>query len=188
MSITKPLELAYGLSNLTNLTSKTIRLRLVEVEDAEFIFLLRTDNRYNQHISDIDDDLEKQRAWLRAYKKAEARGEQYYFIIERRDGRKCGTVRVYDLQEESFSWGSWILNNEKSRSAAIESMMLAFKLGFEFLGYENSHFEARKKNIKAVSYILKCGAIITSEDDDYVYLGFDKATYSKKLRDFARFL
>ena len=89
-------------------------------------------------------DLASQQAWIRKYKQDEANGSQFYFIIERLDGTKCGTVRVYDLREDSFCWGSWILNESKTRYSALESAFLVYRFGFEELGFKNSHFDVMK--------------------------------------------
>lgn len=108
-----------------NLESKTVRLRLVEESDAEFILSLRLDERYNRFLSEVDPKLEAQRSWIRAYKTEEQEGREFYFIIERNDGVPCGTVRVYDFKDDSFCWGSWIQQLSPSNS---DSRMLN---GFE---------------------------------------------------------
>lgn len=140
------------------LTAKTIKMRFVEEADAEFILSLRTDEKYNKHLSPVRQDLEAQEIWIRNYKKDEAAREQFYFIIERLDGTRCGTVRVYDLRPDSFSWGSWILNEEKTRFAAIESAFLVYDFGFGDLGFDKCHFEVRKGNSKVISFHEKMGA------------------------------
>ncbi|MDZ4304962.1 MAG: GNAT family N-acetyltransferase, partial [Pseudomonas sp.] len=98
-----------------NLESKTVRLRLIEESDAEFVLKLRLDNNYNQFLSSVNPSIEAQREWINKYKGDEQKGIQYYFIIERLDGVPCGTVRLYDFKGNSFCWGSWILNEDKTR-------------------------------------------------------------------------
>jgi len=151
------------------LESKTIRLRYVEVNDAEFILSLRLDSRYNLFLSSVENDLESQRKWIKKYKKEEEDGTQFYFIIERHDGTPCGTVRIYDLRENSFCWGSWILNENKSKYAAIESALLVYQYGFEYLGFTKSHFDVMKKNLKVIDFHKKFGAQIVDEDSDNLY-------------------
>jgi len=98
------------------LTSKTVKMRLVEESDAEFIVGLRVDEKYNKHLSAVTGDVEAQVNWIRRYKADEADKLQFYFIIERLDGTRCGTVRIYDIVGDSFCWGSWILNEEKTKN------------------------------------------------------------------------
>lgn len=101
------------------LESKSIRLRFVEDPDAEFILSLRLDDRYNTFLSSVSPDVEAQKKWIRKYKDDERNGIQYYFIIERLDGTPCGTVRIYDIRNDSFCWGSWILNEKKNTVCSI---------------------------------------------------------------------
>ena len=103
------------------LESKSIRLRLIESADAEFILKLRVDERYNQFLSAVTPNIEMQREWIASYKNDEHKKLQYYFIIERNDGTPCGTVRLYDFKGDSFTWGSWILNEDKTPYSALES-------------------------------------------------------------------
>ena len=156
------------------LKSKTIQIRLVEEFDAEFILKLRLDPNYNQFLSSVNPDIEAQREWIRIYKNDEKKGKQFYFIIERLDGTQCGTVRIYDLIRDSCSWGSWILNEEKTRYAALESAFLVYEYGFNHLGFNNSHFEVRKGNDKVASFHKKMGAVKTSEDDMNEYFHINK--------------
>jgi RimJ/RimL family protein N-acetyltransferase len=156
-----------------NLESKTIRLRLIEVSDAEFVLSLRLDARYNQFLSTVSSDINGQQQWIKQYKVDEVEGLQYYFIIERNDGVPCGTIRVYDLKEDSFCWGSWILNEDKTRYAALESAFLIYKFGFETLGFRKSHFDVMKGNDRVVSFHKKMGAIQVGEDKCNYYFEID---------------
>ncbi len=161
------------------LESKTIRLRLVEETDAEFILKLRLDEKYNQFLSSVNPDLQSQKDWIKKYKDEEKAKNQFYFIIERLDRTPCGTVRVYDLKEDSFCWGSWILNEDKTRYAALESAFLVYKFGFEVLGFKKSHFDVMKGNERVVSFHKNMGAKETGEDEQNYYFEItDSAVYS----------
>lgn len=166
------------------LTSKSVRMRLVEATDAEFILSLRLDERYNSFISKVDNDVESQRRWIVNYKNDEAQKRQFYFIIERLDGTPCGTVRIYDLRADSFCWGSWILNENKTRYAAIESALLVYEYGFTVLGFEKSHFEVLKGNLKVVDFHKKFGAVVVSEDDNNFYFEIAKVDVAKTAEKF----
>lgn len=170
------------------LSAKTIQLRLIEPTDAEFVLSLRLDNRYNSYISKVVDDLEMQRRWINEYKRDEEKKLQFYFIIERLDGTPCGTVRIYDLKPDSFCWGSWILNENKTRYAAIESALLVYKYGFEVLGYEKCHFEVMKDNSKVIDFHRKFGAEIVSEDENNYYFIINKIDVTKAAEKFTSFI
>jgi RimJ/RimL family protein N-acetyltransferase len=157
-----------------NLEYKNIKLRLVEAKDADFILSLRLDQKYNRYLSKVVADVEAQRAWIESYKVDEADGKQYYFIIERIDGTPCGTIRIYDLTSDSFCWGSWILNHNKTKYAALESAFLVYRYGFDFLGFNKSHFEVLKDNQGVIEFHQRMGALVVGEDDINIYFEISK--------------
>ena len=153
------------------LISKTIHFRLVEISDAKFIHSLRVNDLYNRYISHVDDNVDKQIEWLKEYKKREAIGKEYYFIIQRNlDNKPIGTVRLYDFLEgeNSFCWGSWILNEDKTHYSALESALIIYDFAFLELGFHRCHMDIRKQNSKAVQFHKKFGVKIIAESDiDY---------------------
>lgn len=161
------------------LQSKSIRLRLIEESDAEFVLKLRLDERYNQYLSSVTPDLEAQKSWIAKYKGEEHEQIQFYFIIERIDGASCGTVRIYDLKEDSFCWGSWILDESKTRYAALESAFLVYQFGFSTLGYKKSHFDVRKGNEKVISFHEKMGATRVGSDMENIYFEITEDAVNK---------
>jgi RimJ/RimL family protein N-acetyltransferase len=166
---------------MITLKSKSIKFRLIAEEDAEFVLSLRLDSRYNSFLSEVGADLEAQKKWISSYKKDEKSGVQYYFIIERLDGIPCGTVRLYDFCGDSFCWGSWILNEDKTQYAALESAFLVYKFGFEELGFKKCHFDVMKGNQQVLSFHEKLGAVKTGEDESNFYFEIEpKVIFAKK--------
>lgn len=170
------------------LSAKSIKLRLVETSDAEFILNLRLDEKYNSFISKVDNDLDSQRSWIEKYKKDEKNNRQFYFIIETVDGKRCGTVRIYDLTADSFCWGSWILNHDKTRYSSIESALLVYQYGFEKLGFDKCHFDVMKDNTKVVEFHKRFGAKIVREDAVNFYFQITKDDVEKNTKKFEKFL
>lgn len=161
-------------------------MRLIQESDASFILSLRTDERYNQYLSTVKYDLNAQIEWIRKYKALESKGEQFYFIIETNESKPCGTVRIYDLKEDSFCWGSWILSENKTKYAALESAYLVYKFGFEKLSFKKSHFDVRKGNKKVIDFHKKFGAVQVDEDDDNYYYEITKESVEKTISKFSR--
>lgn len=174
-----------------NHEAKTIKLRLAECADAEFINDLRVSEKYNKHLSKVSGDVEQQREWLSSYKIRENEGREYYFIILRKsDSLRIGTVRLYDFLDDkkSFCWGSWILNEDKTNSSAIESALLVYKIAFEELGFERSHFDVRKDNLKVVDFHLKLGASMVNESElDYFFI-YEKEVFNKFSVKYKKFM
>ncbi|WP_288365937.1 GNAT family N-acetyltransferase [uncultured Marinobacter sp.] len=160
---------------MMQLQSKTLKLRLVEESDAEFILSLRLDERYNAFLSSITPDIEAQKQWIKLYKYDELARNQFYFIIERSDGIPCGTIRVYDLRKDSFCWGSWILNQNKTRYAALESAFLIYEFGFKNLGFKKSHFDVMKGNKGVIKFHQRMGAVQIDEDEQNLYFEITKS-------------
>lgn len=168
------------------LVANSIYIRLVEYSDAEFICQLRNNQNLNSYISNSPNDVEAQRKWIEEYKKRELQEKEYYFIICRNDNDlPIGTVRLYDFKpnRESFCWGSWILNDNKTASSALESALLVYQFGFEYLSFKQSHYDVRKGNDKVHSFHLKMGAVKVFEDDIDIHYIFKEEEYlANKIR------
>ena len=135
---------------------REVSLRLAEESDAAAIFRLRADPRLNSHLSPIGGDVESQREWLRDYKRREKKGEEFYYMIVVA-GDDCGAVRLYDFSGDSFTWGSLILD-VKNPALALESIALAYRIGFESLGFARARFDVRRENRRVLALHRRLGA------------------------------
>lgn len=155
-----------------------LRLRLVTAEDADYIHGLRTDPTYNTHLSTVTGTVEDQRRWIEAYKAQEAAGKEYYYVIERRDdGQRCGVVRLYGVEGDHFTWGSWILDANKPPKAALESAVLIYEVGFHHLGLSQAIFDVRRDNVRTLAFHRRFGASETGRDDVNVYFDYTRARH-----------
>lgn len=147
--------------------------------DATFILSLRTDIKKSKYLSNTSPELERQISWLEDYAK---RNDQVYFIIENQSGEALGTVRLYDPQGFSFCWGSWILKDGAPQSAAIESALMVYAYAIKHLGFNQSHFDVRKKNKGVWLFHERFGAERIGEtDQDYLYrIGLDEISISQQ--------
>jgi hypothetical protein len=64
------------------------------------------------------------------YEEKDAQGLEYYFVIESKQHEDLGLVRVYDLQLNSFCWGSWLIKDGAPQTTAIQSALLVYEFGF----------------------------------------------------------
>ncbi len=174
-----------------SLKSKTIHFKLIEENDAEFICSLRANPDLNKHLSPSTAIVDEQKKWIKNYKERENSNLEYYFIIYRNDNNeKVGTIRLYDFKDtpKSFCWGSWILNENKTRYAAIESALLVYKIAFEELNFEQSHFDVRRENIGVHNFHIKMGAIqVDGNEIDNFYI-FPAKKYFETLPEYQNFL
>lgn len=146
-----------------------LAFRLATREDAEFILKLRLDPAKNRYLSPVPPSVEVQRRWLEA---TAADPEQLYFIIQTKDGKAVGAVRLYNPEYRSFTWGSWILSGEAPKSSAVESTLMVYHLGRE-LGFETALFDVRRDNEKVWQYHERMGARRIQETGSDIYYIMD---------------
>jgi RimJ/RimL family protein N-acetyltransferase len=163
-----------------------VDLRLVELDDAAFILSLRLDERLNRHITRTDAGFDRQVEWLRQYKEREREKGEFYFIIQDKAGNPCGTLRLYDFQGDSFCWGSWIMQPGSPGKAALESALLAYRCGFEELGFARSHFEVDKANDRVVAFHQRFGATVVREDEKNYYFQFSRTDFESACLRYAK--
>lgn len=157
------------LDTLAEIRGHRLTLRLVQPDDAVYIHALRTNPTYNQHLSSVTGTVADQRAWITAYKARETAGLEYYYVIVRHDGVRCGVVRLYDIAEDRFTWGSWILDHNKPAKAALESAVLSFGVGFDGLGLAKALFDVRRANTHATTFYRRFGATEIGQDAENIY-------------------
>ena len=152
-------------------------LRLITPEDAAYVHGLRLDPAYNAHLSEVRGTVADQRGWIESYKTREAAGQEFYYIITRSDGTRCGTVRLYDITSDSFTWGSWILDQNKPRKAALESAVLSFGAGFDGLGAALAHVDVRRDNTHATAFYRRFGMTETHRTDRDIFFTYPRARF-----------
>ncbi|WP_187106332.1 GNAT family N-acetyltransferase [Fusobacterium mortiferum] len=154
-----------------NLKGKIINLRLVKEKDADFILKLRTNKELSKFISPTDINLEEQIKWLKNYKIRENKKDEFYFIIETKDGTPCGTVRIYNInyKNKETTWGSFILDKTRPDGASNEVIELSLNFILKILGLEKIYLDVRKENYKAIHIYEKNGFIRIGEDEENYY-------------------
>ena len=172
--------------SVTRMEGPNLVLRLIKPKDAAYVHSLRTNSAYNSHLSRVIDGIDDQREWIENYKVREAAGQEVYYVIERKDGVRCGLVRMYDFGSEHFTWGSWILDENKPYKAALESALLSFGVGFRMLGKKRAMVDVRVGNKKAIAFYRRFGMVQTHSDCKNIYFEYPResfeATYDLHMR------
>lgn len=164
-------------ADIARVEGPNLLLRLIQLEDAQYVHALRTDPVYNRHLSEVRGTAEDQRLWIEGYKAREAEGREFYYVIERKDGVRCGLVRLYDISSDSFTWGSWILDANKLRKAALESAVLSFGVGFNMLGRYRALVDVRVQNEHAIAFYRRLGMAESRRTMQDVYFVYLRARY-----------
>lgn len=162
---------------------------LVGLDDAEFICGLRADPSLNRHLSPTSPSVDDQRAWIARYKADEQQGRQCYYVIRRTDdSTRCGVVRLYDIGQGRFTWGSWILGANKPDKAALESAVMVYRIGFDALALERAVFDVRNDNGHVLEFHRRFGASETGRDDENTYFEYCAADFRAAYPGFDRIL
>ncbi|MCT7557141.1 GNAT family N-acetyltransferase [Aliarcobacter butzleri] len=171
-----------------NIIGKNIQLRTVEVVDAEFIFEMRQNQDKTKYLSKVTGTVESQKEWIKSYKQRENEKKEFYFVIELKDSEKLGLVRMYDFQNESFCWGSWLIKENAPKTTAIESALQIYEFAFYKLNFSKSHFEVQKGNDKVIAFHQRFGAKIVDENEKEIFFNFEKSDYEIIKEKYKRYL
>jgi RimJ/RimL family protein N-acetyltransferase len=164
---------------------KTINLREIEEDDAEFVVRLRTDADLSRHLSPIEDNIEEQKAYIRGYKEKE---NEWYMVIESKDGERYGLGRIYDVTEESFVPGSWIIKKDAPRHTGIESIVTLYEYTFVKLGLKRADIRVRIDNTKIIAFHERFGAIRSGENEKDVCLVLTREAYERTRMKYKKYL
>ena len=143
------------------------KIRLVRTTDAEFILSLRCNDKKSKYLHKTEFDINKQTQYI---KNCLNRDDEWYFIITRKNDEPIGTYRIYDLRENSFCIGSWLMIDDCSPMEVLEGEYLVKMFAFEKTGFKNFHFDVRKGNKKVIRYHKIMGAKQVGETElDYLF-------------------
>lgn len=162
---------------MTPVSGSNLRLRLIEETDSAYVHALRINPAYNMHLSAVAGDVADHAAWIQAYKTRKAAGQEYYFIIDRHDGTRCGTVRLYDILCDTCTWGSWILDQNKTRKAALENVFLSFEFGFLGIDLSKALVDGHAGNCHALEFSQRLGVIELRQDDQDISFTYPRSRF-----------
>ena len=131
-----------------------LRIRLAGLDDARFLFDLRTDPKLTRYIPPLS-DFASHYAWL---EKNLPRADDYLFIAEELNPEAAkGIISIHDISfaDRSGYIGRWIMKPESG--CAFEAIRLAYVFAFEMLKLERIWTETLVKNQPVVSFHLGVG-------------------------------
>lgn len=163
-------------SPVNRIPGTTVDLRLVAVEDAEFILSLRLEPAINRFMSPVRNDVGAQARWIEEYLERNLLGLEYYFIIESKQGEKLGTVRMYDIESDRFTWGSWMVRPGSPKGTGTEGAMLMYRFAFYQLNLSLGSFYVSKGN-PSLECHKRMGAQIVQETESEVLYEIRKSDF-----------
>lgn len=165
-------------SSIQRVEGPNLTLRLIQPEDAAYVYGLRTNPEYSAYLSEVTGTVDDQRRWIEGYKAREADLREFYYVIERKEGIRCGLVRLYDIEADRFTWGSWILDENKPPKAALESAVLSFGVGFEGLGRDLAQVDVRIDNTHAEAFYRRFGMTETHRTELDIFFVYLRAQFN----------
>ena len=150
-----------------------LKFRLATIEDAEFIWNIRNHKYKSRHLNEIGNSVEEQVKWLKEYKKREYRGKEYYFVIEDENCIPRGLFRIYNIEDESATAGSWIFTDDAPHKMAIRAELMLKNFAFTELGKKTLYFDTRLKNKPVYKYLLLQNATLLNKDKLNYYFRLD---------------
>lgn len=140
--------------------------RFVNEDDAEFIVRLRTNPKLGRFINSTDNDVEKQRQWIRDYKVREDSGLDYYFIFGLKDGTMLGVSRIYCITDKSFDTGSWVFDPGAPFGAAFLGNMITHEMAYDLFPDKVHLHDIKKSNKNVLRYAKQFNPKVISETED----------------------
>jgi hypothetical protein len=171
------------ITGLMPLTRYGCKFRLVDENDAEFIFKLRTNPVLAKFLNPVTGNADNQRKWISEYKKRETAGNDFYFIcLDAVTGLKQGLNRIHNFRDLTFEAGSWLYLPHLDFSRSILGDILVREIAHDILHFKNSTFEVRKGNMAVIKYFKLYSPELISEDNRSYYfnISIDAFNYHKK--------
>lgn len=136
---------------------KSIDLKLAEIKDAKFLLDLRTNKNLNTYLSQVGSSLKEQENWLTNYKIREFNKKEYYFKTIDKNNKNIGFARLYniDYDNKELTFGSFIMGENKTKYAALETMILLMQISFRYLKMDKVLLDVRKNNLHAKEFYTR---------------------------------
>ena len=148
------------------LQGKYVNLREITLADAAFVVALRCSSKA-KFLNPTKNDVGLQEQYIENYFK---KNDEWYFIVEDKQGKALGTIRIYNVSGKQFEGGSWLMLESATTFQSLEGEYLLKHYAYYVLGFNKNCFEVRKANKKVVQYHKFCGSRIVGETDiDYLF-------------------
>lgn len=148
-----------------------VDLRIAEEKDAKFTLKIRQSIKNTKYMPRIDVDIDTQIKWI---KNQADSNDCYFFVIERKNGEKIGTVSLYNIIENEGETGRLIVNGIQIES--VETCILFHDFCFRKAGMDYVYAKIEEDNIAALGFAARAGAYETES-----YLDIETSKVMKKV-------
>lgn len=172
------------------LTGYGAKLRLANVDDAEFILTLRNMPHVKGKMGDLDISVEQEKNWLN---KNIIDPSDYFFVIETQTKNKVGTIGVYNINKQKSVAEAGRLAVLPNSLLALPACFMLYDFCFQTLHLSKLYAWVVKSNVKVISFDKMLGYKEIQDDNlktnlflrmdnnpQAVYLELDREDWSKK--------
>lgn len=153
-----------------------LNVRLVTEDDARFILDLRLDPDLSKNIHSVDSSLEKQIEWLKNYKIKEEQLKELYFVFLKNE-EKLGLYRIYSINDNDLTIGSWIFRKDVSSEYAILADIIIKDYVFDNFPNHKVLFDVRKNNRGVLKYHSRYKPVALLDDGLDIYFELPHSNY-----------
>jgi len=156
--------------NFSEILCKNIVFRKIMTSDIEDIRLVRQRGESEGSLSKTSADIGVFSKWLDT---EFLNPRTLYLAILDTDRNFIGTIRLIDLNGETFEWGSWALKSGLGSLISLNSAYAVYKVALELCGFNSAEFVVKSHNKNVINFHLQSGAKIVNYDTDSTFFRFD---------------
>lgn len=165
-----------NLTPFSELTTSRLVLRELRIEDAEEIFMLRSDEKANALIDrKTATTIEEARVFINQIITAQNNKESIMWVITLKDNPKLiGTIVYWNIikEKDQAEIGYELLPQYHGKGIMHEALLKVINFGFNTLGLKTIVADSKAINKPSVNLLKKCGFAKTGETD-YGYLIYE---------------
>ena len=163
--------------------------KLIQISKSDFKLIHELRNSRSEFIEPTG-DIESQKLYLKNYFKSFKKYEQIYFkVFDPIKSKFCGVFRLTEIKNKvNFNWESAVFNNEGSPYCFIDTMLMTYRIGFDYLNREFcGPWKVKKNNIRMMALHDKMKMVkIINEDDIYFSVKVEKKDYFSKIEKYKK--
>jgi len=152
------------------LTSPRLRLRALEPQDEQEIFVLRSDERVNLHLDRKPaESLDDAREFISKIQSVIAKGEGLYWAICLKENpRLIGTICFFNFSktDSSAEIGFELHPFYQGKGIMQEALLLVIQFGFQVMEFNLISACPAKENVKSIHLLKRNGFKETGTDEE----------------------
>lgn len=128
------------------ISGEYVKIRSIKETDAEFSMKIRQDKKKNKFLHFVDNDIEKQRIWIKNQRETT---NDYFFIAQTIEEKYVGTVGIYDIVDKVGHLGRLLMIGNPFQT--FEAMLLSMIFAYEILGLDELYGDVHVDNTASMN-------------------------------------